>query len=25
VLTTGKYHGWTGILFAGVRRLVVWG
>jgi len=25
VLTTGKYLGWTGILFVGVRRLVVWG
>jgi len=25
VLTTGKYLGWTGILFIGVRRLVVWG
>jgi len=25
VLTTGKYLGWTGILFVGVRRLVAWG
>ena len=25
MLTTGKYHGWTRTLFAGVRRLVVWG
>jgi len=25
VRTIGKFHGWIGILFVGVRRLEVWG